>query len=139
MARTIDAAEILGLSLRASQGIIQEIRAGLPTKSLSLIETRLGATKAELAAVLFIPERTLQRRRTSHARLRSDESDRLYRLAKVVAHAIVAIGDEERAMRWLREPNRALGGVTPLSLLDTEAGTEAVEGSLGAIQYGGVA
>ena len=48
------------------------------------------------------------------------------------------IGDEDAATRWLKRPNRALGGRVPLELIDTEPGARAVENVLGRIAYGGV-
>jgi uncharacterized protein (DUF2384 family) len=32
------------------------------------------------------------------------------------------LGSKEKAVRWLREPNRALGSHVPLELLDSEIG-----------------
>jgi len=96
-----------------------------------------GLTLKELAASLDLSPRSLQRRR-EQGRLARYESDRLYRLARIVALAKHYIGDEEAATRWLKQPNRALGGGVPLDLLDTEPGARAVENILGRIAYGGV-
>lgn len=41
----------------------------------------------------------------------------------------------DRARRWLREPQRALGNRVPLELLGTEAGAREVEDLLGRIEY----
>ena len=64
-----------------------------------------GLTLKELASALDLSPRSLQRRRSS-GRLERHESDRLYRLARIVAIANVYLGDRERALRWLRHPNR---------------------------------
>ena len=96
-----------------------------------------GLTLRELAASLDLSPRSLQRRR-NEGRLASYESDRLYRLARIIALAKRYIGNDETATRWLKRPNRALGGSTPIELLDTEPGARAVENVLGRIAYGGV-
>jgi putative toxin-antitoxin system antitoxin component (TIGR02293 family) len=70
--------------------------------------------------------------------LTPQESDRVYRLARVLALAKALIGDEESARRWLKQANEALGGETPLAALDTELGARRVEEVLGRIAYGGV-
>jgi uncharacterized protein (DUF2384 family) len=44
----------------------------------------------------------------------------------------------KRALRWLKRPNRALGGLAPVSALDTEVGARQVENILGRIAYGRV-
>ena len=66
------------------------------------------------------------------------ESDRIYRLARIVALAKRYLGDAALAHRWLKQPNRALGGKAPLEVIDTEPGARSVEGVLGRIAYGGV-
>jgi putative toxin-antitoxin system antitoxin component (TIGR02293 family) len=96
-----------------------------------------GLTLKELSAALDLSPRSLQRRR-HQGRLARCESDRLYRLARIVALAKQFIGDEETATRWLKRPNRALGGSFPLEWIDTELGARAVENVLGRIAYGGV-
>jgi len=71
-------------------------------------------------------------------RLAPHESDRLYRLARIVALAGEFLGDHERAVRWLKRPNRALGGIAPIAAIDTEPGARQVENILGRIAYGGI-
>jgi uncharacterized protein (DUF2384 family) len=45
-------------------------------------------------------------------------------------------GNADKAARWLRKVNVSLGGRTPLSLLRSLAGAEAVEKSLIQIDHG---
>jgi len=78
----------------------------------------------------------LQRRR-SGGRLAPFESDRLYRLARIVALAQESLGSHERAVHWLNHPNRALGSVAPVTTLDTELGARQVENVLGRIAFAG--
>lgn len=85
--------------------------------------------------VLAIPLRTLTRRKAER-RLRPEESDRLVRLARILAQAVDVLGSTEKASQWLQRPNRALGGETPLSLLDTDLGSRQVEEVLGRIEHG---
>jgi putative toxin-antitoxin system antitoxin component (TIGR02293 family) len=86
---------------------------------------------------LDLSTRSLQRRRRE-GRLARHESDRLYRLARIVALAKHYLGSDEIATQWLKQPNRALGGRAPLELTDTEIGARSVENVLGRIAYGGV-
>ena len=96
-----------------------------------------GLTLKELASALDLSPRSLQRRRRS-GRLARYESDRLYRLARIVAIANKCLGDHERAMRWLKRANRALGSVAPITAIDTELGARQVENILGRVAYGGI-
>jgi putative toxin-antitoxin system antitoxin component (TIGR02293 family) len=47
-----------------------------------------------------------------------------------------AIGSPEKADRWMRKPNRALGGRRPIDLLDDEDSAREVDAVLGRIEYG---
>ena len=64
------------------------------------------------------------------------EQDRQYRASRVFNRALDVLEDEDAARRWIARENRALGGVTPLSLLDTEAGYESVLDTLSRIETG---
>jgi putative toxin-antitoxin system antitoxin component (TIGR02293 family) len=66
------------------------------------------------------------------------ESDRIYRLARIVALARQNLGSGDLALRWLKRPNRALGGSAPVAAIDTEVGARQVENVLGRIAYGGI-
>lgn len=111
---------------------------GLPIGELNPL-VRLGFTDEELADTLDTSRRTLVRRRASKAPLSAGESDRLVRLARIVAQAMrEAFETPEQAVRWLREPNTALGGQVPLDTLRAESGAALVRRLLGSIAYGGV-
>jgi putative toxin-antitoxin system antitoxin component (TIGR02293 family) len=95
----------------------------------------LGRDLGDVGAVVGIPGRTLARRK--HQRLLSPvESDRLYRLAYVTHVASATLGGVEAARVWMSHTNRALGGVSPLSLLDTDIGCRQVEDTLARLSHG---
>ncbi len=127
----------LGRSLASDDDMREAIREGFPPSVVGQLMRASGLTLKELAGALDLSPRSLQRRRAT-GRLARCESDRLYRLARIVALANQCLGDHERALRWLKRPNRALGGVTPVSAVDTEVGARQVENVLGRIAYGGV-
>ena len=77
----------------------------------------------------------MTRRLSQRSRLTAAESDRTVRLARVYANAVEMIGDDEKAVEWLRTPNRALGGERPLDQLDTDVGAREVEDILGRIAF----
>jgi putative toxin-antitoxin system antitoxin component (TIGR02293 family) len=128
---------VFGRELRSEAELRDAIREGFPQSAVNEVMQGAGLTLKELAGSLDLSPRSLQRRRRE-GRLASAESDRLYRLARVVAMAKRYLGGADLAARWLKKPNRALGNVTPLELLDTEPGARAVENVLGRIAYGGV-
>jgi putative toxin-antitoxin system antitoxin component (TIGR02293 family) len=129
--------QTLGRTLASEDDMRQAIREGFPPAVVEELMRSSGLTLRELADALDLSPRSLQRRRTS-GRLARYESDRLYRLARIVALADEFLGDHDKAIRWLKRPNRALGGIAPVAALDTELGARQVENILGRIAYGGV-
>ncbi len=95
----------------------------------------MGIGRPDLSKVLGIPERTLARRKKDGF-LSPDESEKMVRLAQVIERACEVFDEKPAALHWLKSPNRALDGFTPLSFLDTELGATAVFQTLGRIEQG---
>ena len=66
-------------------------------------------------------------------------TERVFRMSIVARMAIDVFEDQEAAIAWMRQPNRAFGDVAPLELMDTEPGAVAVKQVLNAIATGGAA
>lgn len=124
-----------GRTVLTSTELRERIKRGLPYRSLESVRERLRLSVPEAASVLHMPVRTLARRRQTR-RLDGDESDRLYRIARVAAQAFAVFNTEDKAATWLRRPNRALNGELPIHLLDTDIGARQIEDILGRIQHG---
>lgn len=129
--------QTLGRKLTTMGELKEAIREGFPPAVVEQLMRASGLTLKELAGALDLSPRSLQRRRRS-GRLARFESDRLFRLARIVAFAHQALGEAALAARWLKQPNRALAGSTPVSFIDTELGARQVENILGRIAYGGI-
>lgn len=63
-------------------------------------------------------------------------SEKLVGLAEVYTRAIDVFGSLEATQQWLHHTNRALGGVTPFSLLQSSYGRAEVLACLGRIEWG---
>lgn len=118
-----------------------EVRRGLPASTITALRD-IGYSIDEIARVTANSSRTIQRylldKRRSE-RLNLATSDRVVRLATMTLLAERLVGTQDKALGWLRAPNRYLGGVEPLEMLETEVGTQAVLQSLYSIAYGGIA
>lgn len=118
----------------------EQIAGGMITgRRVRELRKSLQLTLGDLAHVIGTSERSVMRKERSGTPLTVAEGDRVYRLARVADLAEELIGDADRAIRWLKTPHRFLGDKTPISLLDTEIGTDLVVESLFTIAYGGVA
>ena len=120
---------------RSTLDWVSHIRKGISSKALTSLTQVIGVSQSELATALGIPERTLARRKREGV-LSSEESSKVVRLARVIERAEIVFEDIAAAIDWLKSSNAALGGVTPLSLLDTDIGTENVMDTLGRIEHG---
>jgi putative toxin-antitoxin system antitoxin component (TIGR02293 family) len=136
IAEVLGGRKVLGKVIKKPHDLARLVRKGLPASSVTALAERLDLGNTALSRKLGIPQRTLTRRLSQRSRLTAAESDRTVRLARVYANAVEMIGDEEKAVEWLRTPNRALGGERPLDQLDTDVGARAVEDVLGRIAYG---
>ncbi|MSP97926.1 MAG: DUF2384 domain-containing protein [Betaproteobacteria bacterium] len=113
-------------------------RNGIPATTLDCLLEAMRRSQTELAQALRIPERTLARRKREGV-LNSEKSAKLLRGTRVLGRATEIFEHLDAALHWLKSPNSAHSGATPLSLLDTEIGAENVLDTLGRIEHGVVA
>ena len=114
--------------------LVQMVREGVPYADYQVAIEGLGLNLKEAARIMHVPTRTLSRREDD--RLKPQEGERFMRLLRLVAQATDVLGSQLKALSWLEAPNRALEGATPMSLLDTDIGTQAAEAVLTRIEYG---
>ncbi|MDO3376855.1 type II RES/Xre toxin-antitoxin system antitoxin [Geoalkalibacter halelectricus] len=132
-------AKTLGLDEQGESpmALVEIVRRGLPREALEALASSLRVSLSDLAEILPVSPRTLQRYSASKVRLLPKElSDHMLQIAKVYVRALEVFEDEERALAWLHAPIMSLGGKVPLSLLDTSAGVDLVMTTLGRIEYG---
>jgi len=113
---------------------VSAVRSGLP---VGMVDDLLssGALSAPELHALVLPRKTLANRRKTGT-LNPEQSDRLTRVARIIAIARETFGTPEKAHKWLRRPSAALENHAPLRLLDTDEGTRLVETLLGRIGHG---
>jgi len=132
----IDYPKIFGSkALNEPMDFINAIRTGLPGNAVHAVSELLQVSKGEMYSLMHIGPRTAQRVIRSE-RLDVDKSDHLVQLMKIHKRSVEIFEDGDKAVRWLKTPNFALGDQTPLSLLDTTEGIELVADTLTRIEYG---
>ena len=114
----------------------REIRRGFPAESLVRFKRDAGFSFEEIAALLDISAKTIERVIARRARLSHGASDRLYRVASILALAEHVLEARKEALAWLHAPQHGLGGRVPIELLATEAGSREVETLLERIEHG---
>ena len=130
----VGGAAVIGGEAGPGINLVNLIRRGLPVGAVQFILDSGRLTLAEIDQIV-LPRKTLANRRKLGS-LTPEQSDRLVRVARVLAAAEETFGSQEKAGAWLRRPTRVLGGASPLNLLDTDEGAREVETLLGRIGHG---
>ena len=141
-----DVALLLGEPNVVSGGALDQLEMadaiddGLSPAAIERIKQALGLSDADLARILGISAKTINRlRKTPDRHLSSAASDRLYRMARLYVLAIEVLEDPEAAQEWLRSPQIGLNRRPPVDLMSTEAGSREVENLLLRIEHGVIA
>ena len=135
IAEMLGGTQVLKQRIRRDVELEDAVREGLPARSLRSLAERTLTTLGQLQAVTRIDRSTFARRVRLRAKLKTDESDRVVRVARIAALAIEAMGRED-GLAWLHERNRPLGERIPIELLETDVGARQVEQVLGRIEHG---
>jgi len=115
--------------------LLAEIERGLPIKAYERVAHTLALSPDEEDRLLQVSLRTRARWKR-RSRLDPAVSDRVARLARILALAEEVLEDRSHAVGWLREPSESLGGRRPLEVLATDAGAEKVSNLLYQMEYG---
>ena len=127
---------LLGLDPVDTARLVDRVEEGLSFAELERLRQNMGLSMDEIAGLVQIRPRTLDRRK-KEGRLHPEESDRLLRASRVFGRAIALFeGDGEGALGWLSTPQMALGGAVPLEMARTEIGAREVEGLIGRLEHG---
>ncbi len=125
----------INIKSRDIDGMIHILKKGLPANAFDKLRERLNVSDNRLSEIVQIPKRTLSRRRTG-GRLKTDESERVLRIARLYDKALDVFENESAVENWLKKPARGLGYKVPLEYADTEIGTQEIINLLGRIEHG---
>lgn len=127
---------VLGLRATDPRAVIEAIEAGVDSAAVGRLAEYFEVAEGQVLEAIDIPRSTFSRRKKEGRRLSGSESDRLYRVTRLLSRAVEVFSDDEQARSWMRTPKRALGGVSPLMMARTDAGAQEVEDLLGRIEHG---
>lgn len=109
----------------SDQHIHELIEAGFSAGSVKAL-CDLGAI-TPLERDQIIPLEGLKTRLARGQRLTVEESDRLFRIAHIIAVAQALFGNNEKAKRWLSKSKHRFSGKSPVGMLSTTQGTRLIE------------
>jgi putative toxin-antitoxin system antitoxin component (TIGR02293 family) len=99
-------------------GELAAIVRGLPAAAWRSLE-HAGYSRDEISAVVGNSPKTIRRKERRDEPLDVAEGDRTMRLMRITVEAAEAFGDQSKALAWMRRPNAALLGKTPLETITT--------------------
>ena len=89
----------------------------------------------ELASILHISERTLQRYEENEI-IKTEYAEKAVELARLYIRGQEVFGSSDKFKLWMKAPSLVFNGETPISFLDTSAGFDMVFTELGRIEHG---
>lgn len=110
-------------------------RKGVSKKALLSLAKQISLTIQEVAGIMHISERTLQRYSPATL-IKTEHAEKAIELARLYERGTEVFGTTDNFNDWMKTPNYTLNGETPLQLLDTSIGFDLVIQTLGRIEYG---
>jgi putative toxin-antitoxin system antitoxin component (TIGR02293 family) len=128
-------AKVIAVHQWSSYDKIGAIKKGISKEELEALKNQSELDYDALSAILNVTKATLH---TKKGKEKFDQyiSERIFLLADLYSYGYDVFEDRPRFNQWMKKPNRALNGDTPLNLLDTLYGMEEVRHLIGRIEYG---
>lgn len=129
-------AHLLDLDADSELQIVERLEAGLDTATVKFLAQHLDVPMKDVLDMTDIKSSTFHGRSKRGEPLSPEESERVYRLAKITEAAERYFQDRAAARRWLANPKVALGGDSPLNFARTAEGADYVVNLLGRMAHG---
>jgi putative toxin-antitoxin system antitoxin component (TIGR02293 family) len=115
--------------------IIKLAREGFPKRILLALAKKISLNIQELAVILHISERTLQRY-DDDAIIKTEYAEKAVELARLYTRGQEVFGTIDKFKLWVKAPSLVFNGEAPVAVLDTSAGFDMVFKELGRIEHG---
>ena len=123
------------LKLTTDFDIINLARKGFPKSVLLTLAKKISLNIQELANILHISERTLQRYEDD-AIIKTEYAEKAVELARLYTRGEEVFGSMDKFKIWIKTPSLIFKGEAPVTILDTSAGFGMVFKELGRIEHG---
>ena len=124
-------------SLRFSNDfdVINLARKGFSKGTLLALAKKISLNLQELANILHISERTLQRYDDNEI-IKLEYAEKAVELARLYTRGEEVFGSIDKFKLWIKAPSLIFNGEAPVTILDTSAGFDMVFRELGRIEHG---
>ena len=127
--------KILGKKLESKMDLVELGSIGVTKNAVSHLANYLSLSWKQIADLLPVTERTLQRY-SSHQHFNPAVSEQVLHIAEVLAKGTEVFQDKRKLGIWLNTPHKVFYGKTPFTMLKSRFGLELVLEELGRIEFG---
>jgi putative toxin-antitoxin system antitoxin component (TIGR02293 family) len=115
--------------------VLQLARNGVPKRLLLSLAKKISLTIQEMANIMHISERTLQRY-DDNAVIKTEYAEKAVELARLYTRGQQVFGSMDKFKIWMKTPSLIFKGESPVSMLDTSVGFDMIFKELGRIEHG---
>lgn len=127
--------KILGKKLESKMDLIELGSVGITKNAVSHLANYLSFSWKQIAELLPVTERTLQRY-SLNQHFNPAVSEQVLHIAEVLAKGTEVFQEKQKFLLWLNTPHKVFSGNTPFTMLASRFGTELVLEELGRIEFG---
>jgi putative toxin-antitoxin system antitoxin component (TIGR02293 family) len=119
--------------------LVHRAQEGIDVSAFFDLVNVTGLNNEELASLLDLSFKTIQRYQKDGKKLNALNSEQLLKMISLFQKAEEIFGDLASFNRWLRKPAAGLGGQIPLSFMKTSGGIDLIRDELHRIEFGALA
>lgn len=112
----------------------KDIEEGLAVDNVKYLKEKYSFTDKSIANFLGVSTRTILRRKNN--KLTPEESEKLYKLFRIINKAEKIMGSPETVLAWMTSRNPSLEGYIPLKICSNIVGYEEVINLLEKMKWG---
>lgn len=116
--------------------LIKKSREGMKYHAFSALQKSIPLKPEDWSNVLHLSARTLQRYKKEKISFGPIYSERIIEIQLLFNKGLDVFGDKDNFYNWLNSKSIALGGITPVSLLDNTFGIMMLKDELTRIEHG---
>ena len=135
VSRILGGKKVLRRDIRDHFDFIELGSRGVPKRALMNLADYLHLSIGQIAQLLSVSERTIQRYGAGEHFSRV-VSEQILHIAEVAAKGAEVFGDKENFLAWLNQPSIALANEAPVNLLKSRFGADMVLEELGRMEHG---
>lgn len=128
-------AKVVPIHQWSSYQKIEAIRDGISKEELENLKEQSDLDYNILAKILAVTKATLHSKKGTE-KFDTYISERIFLVADLYSLGYEVFGNRQKFNTWMKSEVRALGYVSPLSMIDTLYGVEVVRNLIGRIAYG---